>query len=251
MTESALTSVQNGVGRITLNRPKALNALNRVMCEIMTDALMAWREDDTVRTILIDHAGERGFCAGGDIRMIAESGAGNAVEAKAFFLTEYRLNHLMVVYPKPIIAVMDGIVMGGGVGISDPAVPHRHRADPVRHARDRHRPVSRCRWRLFSPRMPGETGIRLALTGARIGGGGLSAAGSRNPFHRVGSDRGLQGGSDPERRAAGGHCLALCREGASPLDPYREAMDRCFALRRWRPSLPRWKPRERTGPRVR
>ena len=82
MTESeVLTRVESGVGRITLNRPKALHALNRGMCEIMTGALLAWRGDDTVRSILIDHAGERGFCAGGDIRMIAESGAGDAVEA--------------------------------------------------------------------------------------------------------------------------------------------------------------------------
>ena len=85
MTEpEVLTSVQNGVGRITLNRPRALNALNRGMCEIMTEALITWRTDNHVRSILIDHAGERGFCAGGDIRMIAESGAGDAVEAKAF-----------------------------------------------------------------------------------------------------------------------------------------------------------------------
>ena len=122
MSESeVLTRVDSGVGRITLNRPKALHALNRAMCEAMTEALLAWRGDDGVHSVLIDHAGERGFCAGGDIRMIAESGAGDASEARAFFKIEYRLNHLMFDYAKPIAAIVDGIVMGGGVGISEPA----------------------------------------------------------------------------------------------------------------------------------
>src|SRR5690606_16885258 len=104
-----ITRIENGVGRITLNRPKAIHALNRAMCEAMIEALSAWRADDAVQSVLIDHAGERGFCAGGDIRMIAESGAGDASEAKAFFQAEYQLNHLVLVYPKPITAVVDGI----------------------------------------------------------------------------------------------------------------------------------------------
>ena len=164
-----LTRVDSGVGRITLNRPKALHALNRAMCEAMTEALLAWREDDGVHSVLIDHAGERGFCAGGDIRMIAESGAGDASEAKAFFLTEYRLNHLMFDYAKPITAIVDGIVMGGGVGISEPA--------DIRIATERTTyampetgiglfPDVGGGW--FLPRLPGQTGVWLALTGARL-----------------------------------------------------------------------------------
>lgn len=164
-----LTRVQSGVGRITLNRPKALHALNRAMCEAMIDALLAWRGDDAVKSVLIDHAGERGFCAGGDIRMIAESGAGDASEAKAFFKVEYRLNHLMFDYPKPITAIVDGIVMGGGVGISEPAL--------VRIATERTTyampetgiglfPDVGGGW--FLPRLPGQTGVWLALTGARL-----------------------------------------------------------------------------------
>jgi enoyl-CoA hydratase len=164
-----LTRVESGVGRITLNRPKALHALNRAMCEAMTAALLAWREDDAVKSILIDHEGERGFCAGGDIRMIAESGAGDASEARAFFLVEYRLNHLLFDYPKPITAIVDGIVMGGGVGISEPA--------DVRIATERTTyampetgiglfPDVGGGW--FLPRLPGQVGVWLALTGARL-----------------------------------------------------------------------------------
>jgi enoyl-CoA hydratase len=170
MSESeVLTRVESGVGRITLNRPKALHALNRAMCEAMTAALLDWRGDDAVRSVLIDHAGERGFCAGGDIRMIAESGAGDASEAQAFFLTEYRLNHLLFEYPKPVTAIVDGIVMGGGVGISEPA--------EVRIATERTTyampetgiglfPDVGGGW--FLPRLPGQSGVWLALTGTRL-----------------------------------------------------------------------------------
>jgi len=164
-----LTRLESGVGRITLNRPKALHALNRAMCEAMIEALLAWRDDDAVKSVLIDHAGERGFCAGGDIRMIAESGAGDALEAKAFFKVEYRLNHLLFDYPKPVTALVDGIVMGGGVGISEPAL--------VRIATERTTyampetgiglfPDVGGGW--FLPRLPGQTGVWLALTGARL-----------------------------------------------------------------------------------
>jgi enoyl-CoA hydratase len=164
-----LARIESGIGRITLNRPKALHALNRAMCEAMIEALVAWRDDDAVKSILIDHAGERGFCAGGDIRMIAESGAGDASEAKAFFAVEYRLNHLLFEYPKAATAIVDGIVMGGGVGISEPA--------DVRIATERTTyampetgiglfPDVGGGW--FLPRLPGETGTWLALTGARL-----------------------------------------------------------------------------------
>ncbi|MBX7247828.1 MAG: enoyl-CoA hydratase/isomerase family protein [Caulobacteraceae bacterium] len=173
MSDSAelpvLTTVEDGVGRITLNRPRALNALTRQMCEIMTEALLAWKDDASVELVLIDHNGQRGFCAGGDIRMIAESGAGDAAEARAFFLTEYRLNHLMMVYPKPIVAVMDGIVMGGGVGISQPAhyrIVTEHTLYAMPETGIGLFPDVGGGWHL--PRLPGQSGLWLALTGARL-----------------------------------------------------------------------------------
>jgi enoyl-CoA hydratase len=184
-----LIRVENSVGRITLNRPKALHALNLGMCEIMTAALLDWQDDDVVRLVLIDHAGERGFCAGGDIRMIAESGATDAVEAKAFFHAEYRLNDLLFRYPKTVVAVMDGIVMGGGVGISMPA--------DVRIATERTTfampetgiglfPDVGGGW--FLPRLPEpELGTWLAMTGARLKGRDTVSAGVATHF--VGSDR--------------------------------------------------------------
>ena len=121
MTDEVLCRVEGKVGRITLNRPQALHALTTAMCKAMIEALLGWREDGAVEAVLIDHSGERGFCAGGDIRMLAESGAGDGAQAREFFFTEYRLNHLLFTYPKPVVAVMDGVTMGGGVGISMPA----------------------------------------------------------------------------------------------------------------------------------
>ena len=182
-TPEILTRVENGLGVITLNRPKAIHALNKGMCEAMMAALVAWRDDPAVKSVLIDHAGERGFCAGGDIRMIAESGAWDASEAKAFFHAEYRLNHLLFDYPRPVTALVDGIVMGGGVGISEPA--------DVRIATERTTyampetgiglfPDVGGGW--FLPRLPGQTGVWLALTGARLKAADTVALGIHTHF---------------------------------------------------------------------
>lgn len=173
-----LCRVESGVGRITLNRPKALHALTQVMCETMIDALQVWKADDAVQCVLIDHSGERGFCAGGDIRMLAESGARDGAEARKFFHTEYRLNHLLFSYPKPVVTVMDGVTMGGGVGLAMPSA--------VRIASERTTyampetgiglfPDVGGGW--FLPRLPGGTGLWLALTGARIKGPDCCALG--------------------------------------------------------------------------
>ena len=120
MTGDVLTSIDGGVGRIRLNRPKAIHALTTGMCEVMSNALLKWREDPSVHAVIIDHAEGRGFCAGGDVVMLARSGDTDAEDAKRFFFAEYRLNQLLFSYPKPTVAIMDGITMGGGVGISLP-----------------------------------------------------------------------------------------------------------------------------------
>src|SRR3546814_17785858 len=90
------------------------------MCTAMIAALVEWRGDGGIQAVMIDHAEGRGFCAGGDVRMLAESGAVDGAEARALFHEEYRLNHLLFSYAKPVVAFMDGITMGGGVGLSQP-----------------------------------------------------------------------------------------------------------------------------------
>ncbi|AWB82281.1 3-hydroxyisobutyryl-CoA hydrolase [Corynebacterium yudongzhengii] len=118
MDTPVITSISNATGVIALNRPRALNSLNPEMVEIIAEALESWRDDDTVEQVLI-HAPERGFCAGGDVRAAREAVLeGKSDEADQFFAGEYRLNNLLAEYPKPFAALADGVIMGGGQGIS-------------------------------------------------------------------------------------------------------------------------------------
>jgi enoyl-CoA hydratase len=164
-----LCRIEGTVGRITLNRPQALHALTTNMCRLMTEALLTWRDDPAVELVLIDHSGERGFCAGGDIRMLAESGAGDGKLAREFFFVEYRLNHLLFNYAKPRVAIMDGVTMGGGVGLSRPC---RFRVATERTTFAMPEtgiglfPDVGGGW--YLSRMPDHLGLWLALTGARI-----------------------------------------------------------------------------------
>jgi enoyl-CoA hydratase len=172
VTDDVLISVERGVGRIRLNRPKAIHALTTHMCEVMSEALLRWISDSNVEVVLIDHAEGRGFCAGGDVVMLARSGNTDAEEAKRFFFAEYRLNHLLFTYPKPTIAIMDGITMGGGVGISLPC-DYRVATENTRLA------MPETGIGLFPDvgggrylsRLPGRVGQYMVLTGARLDGG--------------------------------------------------------------------------------
>lgn len=164
--------IEGQAGIISLNRPAALHALNLDMCQAMIDALMKWHDDHAVKVVMIDHSEGRGFCAGGDIRMLAESGAKGGTEARKFFFTEYQLNHLLFEYAKPVVAFMDGITMGGGVGISQPA-KYRVATENTRFAMPETGiglfPDVGGGW--YLPRLEGRVGQFLALTGARLDGG--------------------------------------------------------------------------------
>ncbi len=182
MTDNLITRTEGRVGWISLNRVSAIHALNLEMCQGMIDALIGWRDDPEIKAVIIDHSEGRGFCAGGDIRMLAESGAkkgaAKAVEAKEFFHTEYQLNHLLFEYKKPIIAFMDGICMGGGVGISLPA-KFRVATENTRFAMPETGiglfPDVGGGW--YLSRLEGRVGQFLALTGARLDGAECLALG--------------------------------------------------------------------------
>lgn len=232
MSEDVLVAREGGLGRLTLNRPQALHALNTGMCRALTAALLDWRDDPAVEAVVIDHSGERGFCAGGDIRMLADSGAGDGAAAREFFFIEYRLNHLLFTYPKPVIAVMDGITMGGGVGLSAPA-RFRIATERTTFAMPETGiglfPDVGGGW--FLPRLPGRIGLWLALTGARIKAADCLHAGLAT--HYIPSDR------LPELNVAlassPGEIEALLEKhqadpGPAPIAAHREALDAAFGM---------------------
>lgn len=166
------------IGRITLNRPKALNALTHGMCLSMIEALEAWRDDDDVQVIVVDGAGEKGFCAGGDILKLHDSGKAGDDQAWLFWRDEYQLNTLIHHYPKPYVALIDGITMGGGVGVSVHG-SHRVAGDRTMFAMPEtgigfHPDVGGA---YFLPRLAGEIGTWMGLTGARLKAPDCVAAG--------------------------------------------------------------------------
>ncbi|WP_114955146.1 enoyl-CoA hydratase/isomerase family protein [Sphingosinicella terrae] len=183
MSIDVVVEREGPVGRLRLNRPKTIHALTTGMCIAMTEALLAWRDDPAVRLVVLDHAEGRGFCAGGDVVMLRDSGAGDGTEARAFFHAEYRLNHLLFTYGKPTVAFMDGITMGGGVGISQPC-RFRVATENTRYAMPETTiglfPDVGGGW--YLSRLPGRTGHFLALTGARLDGAECLALGIATHF---------------------------------------------------------------------
>jgi len=171
MTE-VLIRREGAVAHISLNRPKALHALTREMCEAISAALLEWRDDPAVQAVILDHAEGRGFCAGGDVAMVRRSVLEDRGAAgRAFFHAEYRMNHLLFTWPRPVIAFMDGVTMGGGVGLSLPC-RYRIATENTLFAMPEGAiglfPDVGAGW--YLPRLPGQSGKFLALTGARLDG---------------------------------------------------------------------------------
>lgn len=169
--EEVLFEKRGRLGVVTLNRPKAVNALTAEMAAAILERLEAWAEDDDVATVLVRGAGDRGLCAGGDIVAIYEDMLRGGNRTAGFWALEYRLNALIARYPKPYVAFMDGLVLGGGVGIS------AHGS--VRIVTERTRTgmpettigfVPDIGGTLLLSRSPGETGTHAALTGAHLDG---------------------------------------------------------------------------------
>lgn len=116
--KEVLISSQNGVGHMVLNRPKALNALSHQMVLDMLEAMKVWQGDPDIHAVLIEGAGDRAFCAGGDIQAVYENGRTDHDAVMQFWRDEYELNALIKNFPKPYVAMMHGFIMGGGVGVS-------------------------------------------------------------------------------------------------------------------------------------
>ncbi|MEC5216148.1 enoyl-CoA hydratase/carnithine racemase [Actimicrobium sp. GrIS 1.19] len=131
MTEFIHTARNHATGIITLDRPKALNSLSLEMVRRLTEQLLAWRDDAAVAAVVIRGSTEKAFCAGGDIRFFHQAGTatptGGSALLEDFFTEEYALNHLIHNFPKPYVAIMDGIVMGGGMGVAQGGAGNRLR----------------------------------------------------------------------------------------------------------------------------
>ena len=179
MTDEVIIRREGSAGFLSLNRPQAIHALTLPMVHAMTKALLEWRDDPAVKAVIIDHAEGRGFCSGGDIAFLRNSALNDGgVSGRQFFHDEYQLNHLIFTYEKPVVAFMDGITMGGGVGISQPARFHVA-TENTRYAMPETGiglfPDVGGGW--YLSRLPGRIGQFLALTGARLDGAECKWAG--------------------------------------------------------------------------
>lgn len=178
-----LCAVEGGVGRLLLNRPRAINALTRAMVDTLTEQLTAWADDAAVEAVELRGAGERGLCSGADVRWLRERVLSNAKEAMRFLAAEYHVNAAIASYPKPFTSYMDGITMGGGLGLS---VHGTHRLVTERTT------VAMPETAIgFFPdvgvlfelaRAPRETGTYLALTGVSVDARSAAYAGLADPL---------------------------------------------------------------------
>jgi len=224
-----LTGVRDGVGRITLDRPRAMNALTRPMVGAVDAALHAWRDDPEVEVVLIDGSGERGLCAGGDIKSFHASALGDGTEARAFWVEEYAMNAHIDTYPKPVVALMFGAVLGGGVGISAHA-EHRLVTEGSSVGMPEvgigFVPDVGGTWLLGHA--PGELGLYVALTGLPVGPGDALLCGLADAYV---TPETMSAVRDAPQAAA---LLSIVRGGAGSPPPgvlagRREWIDTCFA----------------------
>ena len=169
MTNDIIFEDKSGLGIITLNRPEVLNALSIEMCIALDNKLTVWEKDNSIQAIIIKSSGGKAFCAGGDVRAIVEQGYKNNFAGKLFFAAEYKMNARIFHFPKPFIALLDGITMGGGVGVAIHG-SHRIITEKTMFAMPESAIglIPDVGGSYFLPRLPGALGLYLGLTGARL-----------------------------------------------------------------------------------
>ena len=236
MTDTAaepevLCERRGAAGMIVLNRPRALNAVTHGMVRAIASALDAWENDPAVTRVVVTGAGDRAFCAGGDIRQLYELGrAGRHAEALAFWREEYILNARIKRYSKPYVAVVDGIVMGGGVGLSLHG-SHRIAGDRYLFAMPEvgigFFPDVGATYAL--PRLPGQAGLWLGLTGARIRRADAVALGLATHAVPSGALAGLVDALVAGEAVDAAIAAAAIDPGPAPWAADRSLIDRAFA----------------------
>lgn len=225
---TVLARRDGAAGRLTLNRPKALNALDLAMIRGVAGAIDAWRDDPDVRLVVLDGAGGRAFCAGGDVRRVREQAiAGDRAGVEAFFTEEYAVNRGIATFEKPWVSLIDGVCMGGGIGLSvhgRPRVVTEHALLAMPETAIALFPDVGTSYVL--PRLPGAIGTWLALTGARLTGGDAVHAGLADAF--VPRER----LDDLATALASGDAGVVGHFAGTPaaasFAPHRAAIDRCF-----------------------
>ena len=229
MTDEILFERRGAAGLITLNRPAALNALTHGMVLAMREKLEAWATDPDVAAIVVRGAGERAFCAGGDIRAIASSGSAGTAYARDFWRDEYILNAMIKHYPKPYVALIHGIVMGGGVGVSVHG-QYRVASETTLFAM----PETGIGFfpdvggSYFLPRCPGEIGMYLALTGARLKVDDTRYVGfATHMAPQTGWDNFI--GAFAEGAAPDDVLAQYAAKSSAPLSEFRAVIDKTFA----------------------
>ena len=231
--DEILFEAAGGVGLVTLNRPQALNALTLDMVRALDAQLRVWAVDPGIRCVVIQGAGDRAFCAGGDIRALYDSGKSKSDTLTAdFYREEYRLNRLIKRYPKPYVALIDGVVMGGGVGVS---VHGSHRIATERTLFAMPETgiglFPDVGGSYFLPRCPGRIGFYLGLTGARIKAADCLYAGIAThyvPFAALDSLT-VALRENPGDAVTDIVARFATSPGAAPIEQDRAAIDRCFA----------------------
>ncbi|KDN81979.1 enoyl-CoA hydratase/isomerase family protein [Kitasatospora cheerisanensis] len=224
--QDVLVERTGSTGRITLNRPRALNSLTHGMLETVRAALDVWAEDDRITAVLLTGAGDRGLCAGADIRAIHDDAKLGGAGGRAFFRVEYPLNELISRYPKPYLALMDGITMGGGVGLSaHAAVRVVTERSAVAMPETRIGLVPDVGGSRLLALAPGELGTHVGLTAATMTAGDALYCGFADHFLPSAALPALLAAADPVAALAG---LAQPAP-ASELAAQREWIDHCYA----------------------
>jgi enoyl-CoA hydratase len=229
MTDEVLFETRGSLGLITLNRPGALNALNRPMCLAIHRQLGAWRDDAAVEAVAIRGTGDRAFCAGGDVVGLYNAGKSGSAEWEGFFHDEYRMNHAIATYPKPYVALLDGITMGGGVGLSIHA-PYRVATERLLFAMPETGIglIPDVGGTHALPRLPGELGAYLGLTGARLKAADCVYAGiatHHTPSEQIDALIGALAEGGNVEQVLGDFA---CDTDEPPLEANRAAIDRHF-----------------------
>lgn len=228
--EEILFETRGALGLITLNRPKALNALTLDMIHAMTETLDVWAEDSDILAVVIRGAGDRAFSAGGDIRALYDLDGDTAAYIAGFFRDEYRLNRMIFRYPKPYVALIDGIAMGGGVGVSvNGSLRIASEATLFAMPETGIGMFPDVGGSYFLPRCPGETGLYLGLTGARLKAADCIHAGICDAFVPRDRHDAVIGALAEGRHVSGILQEFAADPGEAPLDGQQAAIDRCFA----------------------